>query len=121
MILKILSRTAKQLRQSPSDAPAFVQAKASATAPSYLAPLTETVEESWEAPDAAQYQHSFDDYLHELLAPIAELEDALEQQRLQFHLKVERMMEIAPDLFEKALRKSGLETGYLIKEPRDAE
>ena len=80
-----------------------------------------TVEENWEAPDAAQYQHSFDGYLHDLLTPIAGLEDELEAKRLQFRLKVERMIEIAPDLFDKALRKSGLEVGYLVGEPRDAD
>lgn len=119
MILKLLARTTKQLSRSSSDAPVFVEPKASKTTPSYLTPLTATVAENWEAPDAAQYQHSFDGYLQELLLPIAGLEDDLEAQQLQFRLKVERMIEIAPDLFDKALRKSGLETGYLIKEPRD--
>jgi hypothetical protein len=106
---------------TPLAAPLFAQASATPTAPAYLKPIVATVEENWEAPDAAQYQHSFDGYIHETLLPIAELEDELEAQRLQFRLKVERMIEIAPDLFDKALRKSGLEVGYLIGEPRDAD
>lgn len=106
---------------TPVSAPLFAQPTAKDTAPSYLKTLVATVEETWEAPDAAQYQHSFDGYLQETLLPIAQLEDELEAQRLQFRLKVERMIEIAPDLFDKALRKSGLEVGYFVREPRDAD
>ena len=106
---------------TPLAAPLLTQPTATQAAPAYLKPLVATVEEAWEAPDAAQYQHSFNGYIHETLLPIAELEDALEAQRLQFRLKVERMIEIAPDLFDKALRKSGLEVGYLMGEPRDAD
>ena len=105
----------------PLAAPPFTPPTATDTAPADLKPIVATVEEGWEAPDAAQYQHSFDGYIHDTLLPIAALEDELEAQRLQFRLKVERMIEIAPDLFDKALRKSGLEVGYLVGEPRDAD
>lgn len=111
----------KPLPATRLDAQPFPQPSASQTVPHYLKPIVATVEENWEAPDAAQYQHSFDGYLHDLLMPIAGLEDELEAKRLQFRLKVERMIEIAPDLFDKALRKNGLHVGYLVGEPRDAD
>jgi hypothetical protein len=101
------------------EAAPFARPSATETAPVYLKPIVSTVQETWEEPDAAQYQHSFDGYIHDILTPIATLEDDLEAQRLQLRLKIERMMEIAPDLFEKALRKSGLETDYLLEGPRD--
>ncbi|MEM6914118.1 MAG: hypothetical protein AAF511_09085 [Pseudomonadota bacterium] len=118
MSLKLFKRNPPP---TPVSAPLFVQPTATENAPAYLKTIVGTVEETWEAPDAAQYQHSFDGYIQDTLLPIAQLEDELEAQRLQFRLKVERMIEIAPDLFDKALRKSGLEVGYFVGEPRDAD
>ncbi len=88
--------------------------RASNDAPAYLQALVRAVEESWEAPDAAQYENCFDHYVEALLEPLTEEHLSIEETLALFRSKVERMIEIAPDLFEKALRRSPLETGYFI-------
>ncbi|MFN3226828.1 MAG: hypothetical protein ACE360_11335 [Hyphomicrobiales bacterium] len=109
----------KPVKRTPIEAPVVFEPKAAKSAPNYLTAIVSNVEENWEQPDPAQYQYGFEGYIQDILGPIAELEDELEQQQLQLRLKIERMMEIAPDLFDKALRKSGLEIRYFIGEPRD--
>lgn len=96
------------------EAPVALMRPAPETLPAYLSPLLTAVEDDWEAPDAGQYQHSFECYLADRLTPLGDMQDALEEQKLLFRLKVERMIEIAPDLFDKVLRRSGFETGFLI-------
>lgn len=89
--------------------------RASRGAPTYLTSLVKTVEESWEIPDAGQYDHAYQGYLGEILEPIEDMQGALDEKHLLFRLKLQRMIEIAPDLFEKALRRHALETGYFIE------
>ncbi len=81
----------------------------------YLVPLVKTVKEDWETPDAEQYDHAYRRYLEEILEPIEDMQDALDEKQLLFSLKLQRMIEIAPDLFDKALRRHSLETGYFIE------
>lgn len=85
----------------------------------WLRPLVMAVEQGWEAPDADQYDHAFQGYLDTILDPIAELEAALEEKQLVFRLKLQRMIEIAPDLFDRALRRSAFEAGYFIEKGND--
>ena len=85
----------------------------------WLRPLVMTVEQGWEAPDADQYDHAFQGYLETILDPIAELESALEEKQLVFRLKLQRMIEIAPDLFDRALRRSAFEAGYFIEKGKN--
>lgn len=84
--------------------------------PEYLKSLVATVEEDWELPDPAQYQNCLEQYLDDILLPLSEMEEALDDKRIQFRIKVQRMREIAPDLFEKALRRTAFEAGYLLRE-----
>ena len=100
------------------EAPVVPQDRSSDAASPYLKPLVAWVEEHWEVPPAEQYEHSYQGYLEEITDPIEGLEDRLEEKELLLRLKVQRMIEIAPDLFEKALRCNGVETQYFIaKEP----
>ncbi len=85
------------------------------TVRSYIKPLVLTVEETWEAPDSDQYDHAYQGYLEELHRPIDAIEQEIQQKLAAFRCKVEQMVEIAPDLFDKALSRSAFETGYLIE------
>lgn len=99
----------------PVDAPPAQVTRASKEVPAYLQPLVATVEETWEAPDPAQFESSLDGFTEELLRPLSEEELRIAEERALFRSTVERMIEIAPDFFEKALRRSAFETGYFIQ------
>ena len=83
--------------------------------PAYLKPLVLTVEEDWEAPDPAQFQNALQAYVEDLLEPLDGMERALDEKRVLFRCKVERMMELAPEFFEKALARSAFEAGIFIE------
>ena len=88
--------------------------RASDGAADYLQPIVRAIEETWEAPDPDQFDHAYQGYLEALFAPIELLESEHAEQTDLFRFQLQRMIEIAPDLFEKALRRSAYETGYLI-------
>lgn len=104
------------LKRPPAQiqAPSAPVQRASQEVPSHLKPLVLTVEETWEAPDPAQYENALQDHMAALLEPLDEQERSIEEKRVLFRRTVERMVEIAPDLFEKALARSAFETGYFI-------
>ena len=87
--------------------------------PLYIEPVVLTVEETWEEPDPDQYDHAYQGYLDDLQKPIESIETAIEEKAAVFRCTVERMVEIAPDFFEKALARSAFETGYFIDTDKD--
>lgn len=109
----MIKRFLKQRRKT--EALPVQRKQASDGAPDYLQPIVRTVEESWEAPDPDQFDNAYQGYLEELLPPVDQLEGELAEKTDQFRFQMQRMIEIAPDLFEKALRRSAYETGHLIE------
>ena len=110
--------TRKKLKRSGLGKPetATVSATIAAqTIPAYLLPIVLTVEDTWEAPDADQYDHAREGYLEHLQQPFLELEKDRQALAVLVTHKVEQMIELAPDFFEKALSRSAFETGYFIE------
>ena len=93
--------------------------RAAQSVPHYLKLIVRTVEELWEKPDPNQYDGAYQDYLIDLQKPIEEIETAIEEKTVLFRCTVERMVEIAPDLFEKALGRSAFETDYFIDKNKE--
>ena len=112
----------KKSKSKPEiQAPPLAVASASQSAPDYLMPIVEVVEESWELPCADQFDHAFRLYVEALLRPIETMDDEFADQQLVLFGHVQRMVEIAPDLFDKAMRRTPFETGYFIEsEKQDA-
>lgn len=82
----------------------------------YLVRLTQPFEESWEAPASEQFEHAFQAYVDDLLAPAEALDDELAEKKVLLRGHVQRMVEIAPDLFDKAMRRTPFETGFFIEQ-----
>lgn len=81
----------------------------------YLHPIIEVVEENWELPASEQFDHAFHFFMVESLQPIEAMEEDFADKKLLLRSHVQRMVEIAPDLFDKALRRTPYESGYLIE------
>ena len=81
----------------------------------YLKPIVLTVEETWEIPDADQYDYAREGYVEYLQQPFIKLEKERRLKTVLVTHKVERMIELAPEFFEKALSRSAFETGYFIE------
>lgn len=82
--------------------------------PDWLRPLIQDVRD-WEAPDGDQLEHSFMGYQADLDAPIEKLDKELADKTMEGREVVQRCIEIAPDLFEKVLRRYPNGTGYHIE------
>ncbi len=82
--------------------------------PDYLRPIVLTVGETWEIPDADQYDYAREGYVEQLQKPFLKLEKDRRLKTVLVTHKVERMIELAPEFFEKALSRSNFETGYFI-------
>ena len=82
-------------------------------------PLVATVESDWEAPAPEHYETAYQAFVEELLEPLDELNQSIDEKRTLMRTRIERMIEIAPDLFEKALERSGLERQYLVERGQD--
>lgn len=80
-----------------------------------LLPIVEVVEENWELPASEQFDHAFHFFMVESLRPIEAMEEDFADKKLLLRSRVQRMVEIAPDLFDKALRRTPYESGYLIE------
>jgi len=69
---------------------------------------------NWEVPDADQLYHAFDSFLEAQSAPI----EAIDKQQLERIMSgreiIQRLIEIAPDLFEKALTRYPFDTGFYL-------
>jgi len=89
--------------------------RAAQSTPAYLNPIVLTVEETWETPDADQYDYARESYVEHLQKPFLKLETDRRLKTVLVTHKVERMIELAPDFFEKALSRSAFETGYFIE------
>ncbi len=83
--------------------------------PDYLQEVVRTVEVNWEEPDSDQYDHAYQGYLEEQQTPFLKLELIRAQKVARAKHIAERMIEIAPEYFEKALSRSAFETGYFIE------
>lgn len=94
----------------PEDAPVIAN-----RSPSYLTPIVQVIEENWELPAQEQFDHACRQFLEELLQPIEQMEDEFADRQLELISHVQAMVQIAPDLFDKAMRRTPYETGYLIK------
>ncbi len=77
----------------------------------WLAPILEDVKRL-ELPDHDQLDHAFQGYLDELHAPFEAHDEAIETLVLEAREIVQRVLEIAPDLFDKAMRRSPLDNAY---------
>ena len=93
----------------------FPVVTAAQSAPDYLRSIVEAVEDGWELPASEQYDHAFHFYMADLLRPIEAMEEDFADKQLLLRSHVQRMVEIAPDLFDKALRRTPFESGYLIE------
>lgn len=110
----------EKLRSDANTAPRAVPAKGIAgTASDHLAQLIDQFEESWEAPAGEQFEHVFQAYTEELLAPVAALDDELAEKKVELRGHVQRMVELAPDLFDKAMRRTPYRTGFFIEQEND--
>ena len=69
---------------------------------------------NWEVPDIDQLDHAFDGFLEAQSAPIEEIDRQQLERILRGRELVQRLLEIAPDLFEKALQRYPLDTGYYL-------
>ncbi len=110
--------TRKKLKRSGLEKPEAAPIPVSTvtqSVPTYLKPIVLAVEEAWEAPDADQYDHARAGYLEHLQQPFLELEKDRQALAVLVTHKVEQMIELAPDFFEKALSRSAFETGYFIE------
>jgi hypothetical protein len=96
-------------------APPLPVVSATQNAPDYLQPIVEVVEENWELPASDQFDHAFNLFVEELLRPIEMMEDDFADRQLVLQGHVQRMVEIAPDLFDKAMRRTPFESGYFIE------
>lgn len=99
-----------ELQASP-----FPITSAAQGAQDYLQPIVEVVEENWELPASEQFDHAFHFFMVESLRPIEAMEEDFANKQLLLRSHVQRMVEIAPDLFDKALRRTPYESGYLIE------
>ncbi|WP_316861071.1 hypothetical protein [uncultured Cohaesibacter sp.] len=88
--------------------------KASQEVPDYLGDIVAQVEEHWESVDPEQFDHALEAFNEANFIPLEMLETDLEKQGLELRNVLQRMIEVAPDFFDKALRRSGWESGYLL-------
>jgi len=83
--------------------------------PNFLRPLVRTVLENWETPAPEQYGHGFEEYLESIKQPIGALEKEKRTKTVLLIHTVERMMELAPDFYERAISRAGLDQQKLIE------
>ena len=102
----------KKTKIKAASAPKFSNAQ---SIPAYLQSIILTVAESWNAPDPGQYDHARQGYIEHLQQPFLKLEKIRQVKTVLVTHKVERMIELAPEYFEKALGRSAFETGYFIE------
>ena len=72
--------------------------------PDWLKPIIQDIQD-WETPDSDQIEYAFMGYQADLNAPIEKLDKELADKILEGREVVQRCIEIAPDLFEKVLRR----------------
>ena len=111
----------QNFRKSPpkiKTAPAPAK-RAAQSVPAFLQSIVLTVAETWETPSPDQYDHARHGYVEHLQQPFLKLEKARQLKTVLAMHKVERMIELAPDFFEKALSRSAFETGYFIERGND--
>lgn len=89
--------------------------------PKYLSHIIAGIEQNWEPVDPEQLDHALERFMAANLVPIERLESELEKQNLELRSILYRMVELAPDLFDNALRHTTWETGYLIAGDKDYE
>jgi hypothetical protein len=95
-----------------SAAPVVVREKEDC--PEWLEAIIDDVRD-WEVPDSDQLAHAFDGYMASLSAPIEALEQEQQERILRGRQLIQRLSEIAPDLFEKALQRYPMDTGYYLE------
>ncbi len=72
-----------------------------------------------EIPDSDQLDHAFNGFLDSLHAPIEKIEAQISGQIFEGREIVQRTLEIAPDFFEKSLKRYPLDTGHYIDGGKD--
>ena len=89
--------------------------------PNHLKPLVRSVIENWEVPAHEQYDHALEEYLAGLKRPNLALEKEKRGKTVRLIHTVERMMELAPDFYERAISHVGLDQQHLIEWRSDDE
>ena len=103
-------RNKSKIKAGPAPTNSNVQ-----SVPVYLQSILLTVAETWETPSPDQYDHARQGYIEHLQQPFLKLEKIRQIKTVLVTHKMERMIELAPDFFEKALSRSAFETGYFIE------
>ncbi|MBO6814525.1 MAG: hypothetical protein JJ891_06675 [Rhizobiaceae bacterium] len=78
--------------------------------------LARQLEESWEEIGGEQFEAAFETFVVDLNEPIEAMEDELADKTIELRTQVQRMMEVAPDLFDKALKNSPHHSGFITSQ-----
>ena len=81
--------------------------------PRFAYRIIRCVIESWEEPQAEQYENAYEEFIQELSAPARALQRQRRAQIVRITTKIDRMKELAPDLFERALSHTGIEQNQI--------
>lgn len=92
---------------------------ATQSVPAYLQSIVLSVAETWHSPDPNQYDHARQGFVDHLQNPFLKLEKSRQLKTVLVTHKVERMIELAPNFFERALSRSAFETGYFIEKGKN--
>jgi hypothetical protein len=81
-----------------------------------IAELVRQLEESWEEIGGEQFEAAFEAFVDDLNEPVEAMEDELADKTIELRTQVQRMMEVAPDLFDKALKNSPHHSGFITSQ-----
>lgn len=82
--------------------------------PPFLQNLIRTIRDTWECPTAHDFEAARDSYAAHLQEPFLAIAEEREVKLALLRSKVEAITALAPDLVERALRRTPFETQYFI-------